>query len=110
MVDLEAALKRVGNDRKCFGQLVDYFLEDYSGLVSRLREAIRKGDGPAVALTAYRLKRLVANFDLPDIVELAEVVERAGNERDLATAGASVDLLDVQIARLQEALAEFHHD
>ena len=109
MFDVEATLKRLGNDRQLFADLVQFFLEDYPVLMDRLRQGLQDRDLAEVALAAHSLKGLAANFDALDVVDAAAVIETAGHQRDLQAATSAVTTLERGTSRLRDALIGYRN-
>jgi HPt (histidine-containing phosphotransfer) domain-containing protein len=105
--DVEATLKRLGNDRQLFADLVQFFLEDYPILMDRLRQGLQDRDLAEAALAAHSLKGLAANFNAFDVVDAAAVMEKAGNQGDLLTATPAIASLERETSRLRDALIEY---
>jgi HPt (histidine-containing phosphotransfer) domain-containing protein len=105
--DLNAALKRVGNDRECFAHMTEFFFEDYPAIVDRLHQALDNRNAQGVGYAAHSLKGLVANFDANDLVHLAALIEKAASDGDLKAARTSSDALETGISRLHEALVSY---
>ena len=105
--DFEAALARLDHDRAFFANLVEFFLEDYPGLVAQIRQAIQAGDTAALGHAAHSLKGLAGNFDAHPTTRIAARLEKAGFDADLPAAQASIESLEHEIARLHEALLPY---
>jgi HPt (histidine-containing phosphotransfer) domain-containing protein len=80
IVDLSAALARLGGDRELLREIAGLFLEQQDELLSRIREAVTATDGPALERAAHVLKGAVANFGAQRAAELAFRLEKAGRE------------------------------
>lgn len=75
MIDYEATMKAIGNDRSLFETLVQIFLEDYPALLDDLWRAVACENPQAVYSAAHRLKGLVSNFHAKELVEVLEEIE-----------------------------------
>ena len=102
--EIESVLKRLGQDRRIFENLVEFYIEDCPTLLEQVRAALRESDAKAIALAAHSLKGLAANFSAPDAVKVAAIVEKAGYDRELATVAESIEPLEREFARLTSAL------
>jgi CheY-like chemotaxis protein len=107
--DAQATLKRLGNDRQLFADLLEFFLEDYPILVDRVRQGLHDRDLAEVALAAHSLKGLAANFDALQVVVAAAAIEKAGHDGDFEAATQSLDALEREISRLRDALLEYRN-
>ncbi len=102
MIDFEATMRSIGNDRALLVTLIGIFLEDYPGLLSELEQAAINGNPTAVYGAAHRLKGLVSNFHAESVVERLSEIEMAARSSQRTPA---VDTLN-QIAELCGATAE----
>lgn len=80
VVDLSAALQRLGGDEDLLREIAGLFLGQHEDLLGRVRDAIAAGDGPALERAAHLLKGAVANFGAGRAVEAASRLEKAGRE------------------------------
>ena len=89
MIDYEATMKAIGNDRTLFETLVQIFLEDYPALLVELVQAVASESHEAVFSAAHRLKGLVSNFHAKELVDiLAEIEVSARSTQSTSTAVA----------------------
>jgi two-component system sensor histidine kinase/response regulator len=107
--DVDSALKRLGNDHQLFGDLLEFFLEDYPSLMDRLRQGLADRDFAAVALAGHSLKGLAANFDAFEVVGAAAEVEKSGQDGDFEAASRSLETLEPEISRLRDAMLEYRN-
>jgi hypothetical protein len=106
--DMQAALERVGNDRRVFFRLLEFFFEDYPDLLGRIHLGLKMRDAKTVELAASSLRRLLGHFDAVEAIRLATRVEAAAAEHDLKTAGDISELLDQEISQLRNVLLPCH--
>lgn len=109
MFDAESMLKRLGNDRRLFAELLEFFLEDYPILLERLRQGLHDRDQAAATIAAHSLKGLTANFDALTVVGVAAAIENAAHDGDFKAANQSLEVLDREISRLRDALLEYRN-
>ena len=102
--EIESVLKRLGQDRRIFENLIEFFIEDCPTLLEQVRAALREFDAKAIALAAHSLKGLAANFSAADAVKAATVVEQAGYDLELTTVAESIEPLEREFTRLTSAL------
>ena len=107
VVDREAVLERVGGDVEALKELVALFLADCRELLSKIQEAVRRGDGEALARAAHTLKGSVSNFEAKDAFAAALQMEKLARDGKLTEAAPAYTALEKQIARLEPALAAF---
>lgn len=109
MFDADATLKRLGNDRQLFADLLEFFLEDYPALMDRVRQGLQGRDLADAALAAHSLKGLAANFDAHEVVGAAAVMEKTGYDGDLQAANQAMPGLEREVSRLRDALIEYRN-
>jgi len=106
IVDKEALLDRVDNDREFLAETVEMFNEDSPEILARIRDAAGRGDGAALAGAAHAFKGMVANFCAAAAVEAALKLEIMGRDNDLSGVAAAVELLAEESRRVDVALEE----
>jgi HPt (histidine-containing phosphotransfer) domain-containing protein len=104
VIDVEAALSRMGRDRNLLEDLAEFFLEDAPVLLVQLRDAVRGGRAEDVGQTAHSLKGLVANFDATRAHELAAEMEQHGWSKRIDSAQRLLDDLDRETNRVMLAV------
>jgi len=87
-LDLEQSLARLGGDEELLLDIIDFYIEDYPGLLSRMEEALSTKKTTALERAAHSMKGLSANFDATQAVKIAGLIEEAAKERNLAKAGS----------------------
>ena len=104
VLDLEGTLRRLGNDRQLFVDLVRFYREDSPGLVNNLRDAIERRDAPAATLAAHSLKGLSATCGGVSVAKIAAHLEERANREDFSALAAALPELDAAMSRLNDAL------
>jgi two-component system sensor histidine kinase/response regulator len=87
-------------------ELAGMFLEDCPKLLSEIREAVARRDGPALKLAAHTLKGSIGVFKDPDAFEAAFRMERVGRDIDWDRAEEASAVLTGEMARLTAVLAD----
>jgi HPt (histidine-containing phosphotransfer) domain-containing protein len=105
--DYEEAVARVSGHNDLFQEMVAYFLRDWPGLVEQIRIALERSDATTVARVAHRLKGTVVYLGARLALQAAGRVERLAVSGDLAGVAASMQDLEREMARLEEALAPY---
>ena len=100
VVDLEQAMGRVGGDRDFYQELLGMLLEDASGQIGDMREAIGRGDAKRVEQTAHSLKGAAANLEAGPLRDVAWWLETLGREERLASAEGALAELETELERL----------
>jgi len=80
VLDIPAALDRVGGDADLLKELASIFMEDYPRQVRLIEGAIAAADWKTVEREAHGLKGAVANFGAADAMEAARKLEFAARE------------------------------
>ena len=99
-----ALLARIDNDAGFLKELVALFKADSPRQLAAIRDAIAKGDGPAVQRASHTLKGSVSNFFAPVAVAAALCLESAGQSGNLAGAEGHYADLACAINEVEEAL------
>ena len=106
MCDFQAAIERMGGDRKLFCTLAEMFLEDSEGLHRELLAAHRTGDDEKLKQTAHSFKGLVATFGGTAALEAARQLELAVGQGSEAVAPL-VSRFEQELRGLQAALRTY---
>lgn len=107
ILDREAILARVDGDEELLGELITLFQENCSRLLEELREAIAQDNSYLIRINAHALKGSIANFSEGAAFQTARRLEEMGRSLDLAGAGEAFQLMEAQVQRLFQALAEW---
>lgn len=94
MIDRAAALARVGGDMDLLREIAGVFLEEYSGTLADLRNAIEAADARKVERYAHALKGCISTFGTGPVFETALAIEQQGRCGDLT--GISQKLSDLE--------------
>jgi two-component system sensor histidine kinase/response regulator len=101
------ALVFVGGDAQLLGELAQVFLNDCPRLLGELREAVARGDAPALRRAAHTLKGAALNFGDGATADTALRLETMGRTGDLAGAEPARAELERRLDRLQQTLTEW---
>ncbi len=77
ILDLKAALERLGGSQELLQEMISFYLEDYSILLDRIKEAAEDGDPISLSRNVHSLKGLAANFDAVQVIEAADATTQA---------------------------------
>jgi PAS domain S-box-containing protein len=105
--DAQMALARVKGDRELLQDIVGLFFEETPALLTALRESIQGSDAQALVRAAHSLKGTVSSFGAPAARDAALRLEVMGRSGDLRYVEPTCAELEREIARLEQALAEF---
>jgi CheY-like chemotaxis protein len=104
--DQDAALARVDGDRKLFLDVVEIFREEGPKLLSKLQEAVAKGDCEAAERAAHSIKGEVSYFAAPLAVTAAKKIEDAARAQQLDLCRTTLAELEKYVEQLTAALVE----
>jgi hypothetical protein len=104
-IDREQVLRRIGYDEELFATLLDMFLTQYADVAQRLREARDDGRFNEAAAQAHSLRGACSNMAAVGIAGVAQELEVAFKEQDVAAMATLLDRLDAELAPLLAALA-----
>lgn len=108
-INFDNALKRIRGDMELLRDMIQFFLEDYSGLVDDCKRAASASELPELQRSAHSLKGIAANIDATDLTSKALAIETAASEGRVATPEELADLEQTShelAAVLQNYLAE----
>jgi HPt (histidine-containing phosphotransfer) domain-containing protein len=108
--DRAALLNYVDGDRELLHKIVGRFRENGPKLLSQVREAIVRQDGPAVEFSAHKLKGAAGSFFAQSAWDAALRLETLGREGCLDTAPQALETLEQTFDRLQLALAALEQE
>jgi signal transduction histidine kinase/DNA-binding response OmpR family regulator len=106
----DALRSRFAGDEQLFREVVDVFLDSSPALMTRLRDAVTRGDASAVAEAAHTLKGSVGYFGAADVADAARRLEVMGRAGDLSAAPATLAELETALSHLTPALAGLRGD
>ena len=109
-VDLQAALARLRGDKEMLEEIIGLFFTEMPMLLSALREAVSRRDGPAIARAAHSLKGTASSFGAPAACEAALKVETIGRSGEMLHAERACVELEREIAHLTQVLAAFRRE
>jgi HPt (histidine-containing phosphotransfer) domain-containing protein len=101
VLDREKALARASGDRGLLVELAGIFLEETPETLSRIAEALDKGDSESVARLAHRLKGALLTLAAPAAADAALALERSPEG---APAREAFGRLQKELSRLGEEL------
>lgn len=110
VINMQAALSRVGGDIKLLDDMVHYFFEDYAVLLEEIRKQAEIGNLDELVRAAHSLKGLCANFDAHAATESAKAIEDLQNLNDLSSVAEATDKLEIELKRLTEALTHWQSE
>jgi len=105
ILNLAAALDRVGGDRELLEEVALVFLETSGELLGKVRKAVGAGDAAALERAAHALKGSVGNFGAEPAYQAAMRLEKMGRSRDLTGVEDALRALETELERLRPALA-----
>ena len=103
--DEEAALARVGGDRRLLAELAGLFLDDLPRLLGDVRDAAGAADAVRVRRAAHTLKGSADVFGAASVVAAAQRLEAMGRNGDLSDAAAALAALEREMRRVEPELA-----
>jgi len=105
VVDIEAAVARVGGNRALVDRLLDAFTRDHAGTVGAIRDALGRGDHAAARDLSHLLRGVAGNLSILEVETAAAAIERALRADDGALAINLVSSLDDAVGRAIDSLA-----
>ena len=100
----EEMLASVGGDVELFQELVSLLVADYPEHLSKIRQAVKRGDGEALERTAHALKGANGNFAARKPFAKAFELETMGREGHFQDSMEICDVLERQLRHLCKVL------
>jgi two-component system, sensor histidine kinase and response regulator len=107
VININSAMKRLGNDQALMSDLVNFFFEDFPSLLEELRGAILRHDWNRLQRAAHSFKGLAANFDAAPTVQAMQAIELHSAGHDPEQLSKLLADAEIEVARLTAALAEY---
>jgi CheY-like chemotaxis protein len=105
VLDKAALLARVGGRADRLRRIVGVFLEESTGLMAKLNDAIATGQASGLKRPAHSLKGAVGIFGVQTVFDAAAAVEALGEAGELAGASDACLRLEREMESLRSALA-----
>lgn len=105
ILNLAAALERVGGDQLLLEEVAQLFLETSPDLLGEIRRAVEAREARALERTAHTLKGSVGNFGAEAAYQAALRLEKMGRSGDLTAVEEALGALESEMERLRPALA-----
>ena len=86
IADMQAAAERMGLDLEDLQEMINEVLEDCSGKVQKLKNAISTSDFSSVKAIAHDIKGSAANYGLKSASELAFEIEKNNESSSIESA------------------------
>ncbi len=107
-LDEAVALSRVGGDRGLLREVVELFLDDYPGVLDKIRAAVSSRDANALEHHAHSLKGSVSTFGAQGAFDAALALERKGRSGDLSGLEEGLGQLENALVTLRPELETLH--
>jgi two-component system, sensor histidine kinase and response regulator len=104
IMDLETVLNNLGGDKELFVELATIFSEESFDQIKQIRDSIARGDLQSAAMVSHTLKGAVGNFAAKPAYYAAAQVEKMSRDGQLNEIADAVDVLEVEVNRLNSAL------
>lgn len=101
---LETLLEAVGGDQAFLAELIGDFFAGAPQLLQAMRQALAAGDPAELRRAAHSLKSNSASFGAGVLEQLCRELEARGNDGRLSGAGALLDAIEAEYARVEQAL------
>jgi two-component system, sensor histidine kinase and response regulator len=106
VMNVEDALRRLGDDEELLRDIVQIYLEDAPPMVERIHDAVARGDTHALQRAAHSLKGLAATLSASEVVGAAGRLEHMGASRNLSEAAKAVAEVDQHVRDLNAAVQQ----
>jgi len=103
--DYLGTLKRFGNDRQLFCEMVGFFFEDIQPWLNAIKQGLAENDAAKIQRASHTIKGMVANFGASRSMVAAAQLEQHAAMGNLPAVVRAFPLLEEAIAELERALA-----
>jgi CheY-like chemotaxis protein/HPt (histidine-containing phosphotransfer) domain-containing protein len=107
---LDTLLQTIGGDREALGELIESFLEEGPGLISRMESAAKEGDSNDLHRAAHTMKASAADFGASELSELCREIEALGRAGDTGGAAQLAGRAAVAFAEARDGLVRILSD
>ena len=102
--DENVVLSRVNGDLDLLRDIVGLFLEDCPLRITRMREAVSRGDANGLETASHALKGAIANFTTNGAYQAAQQVESLARSRELGACEVAIGILEAELSNLTPEL------
>jgi HPt (histidine-containing phosphotransfer) domain-containing protein len=85
MVDFDATMQRLGNDRELLGEFIEIFLDDSPVMLEKFAAGLEVSDAKKIRESVHAIKGLASNFGAEPFCKLAQQIENAAAAGDVET-------------------------
>jgi CheY-like chemotaxis protein len=103
---LEMLLDVIGGEPELLAELIDSFLEEAPPLLSKMHQALEKGDPAGLRVAAHTIKSSANDFGATTLAELCQTLEDMGKSGTLDGAAELGAQVDVEYERVKVALEQ----
>ncbi len=107
MCRAQEAIARLGGLPDLYADILGRLLDDKSGVCSRLREAVERGDAVNIHATAHNLKGLAMMCGTLSVAEAAAAMEQAGRIGEDSEFSRLLRRLDAEMAAARIILSPY---
>jgi HPt (histidine-containing phosphotransfer) domain-containing protein len=108
VLNVNAALQRLGGDVELLDQIILIYLEDAPALMHTARQSLAQGDPVELRRAAHSLKGMMATLGAPAGVNAALRVEQCAASSDLASASDLIYECGERVAELTRVLGAYY--
>jgi two-component system sensor histidine kinase/response regulator len=106
VMDVEEALERLGNDEDLFRDIVQNYLEDAPGILSKIHAAADGSDSQTLQRAAHSLKGLASTLSAHEVVGASSKLEYMGASHNLAETAKALEDLDRRVEELNRTIEQ----
>jgi HPt (histidine-containing phosphotransfer) domain-containing protein len=100
-------LQRLDHDQELFREIVQIYVEDSSGMLRAIHDAVERADAGMLQRAAHSLKGLSATLSAQQVVSAAYRLEQMGATGNLTDAAAAVAAIDQQMNDLNQVVRSY---
>ncbi|MEN6473547.1 MAG: response regulator [Syntrophaceae bacterium] len=104
-LDTVSGLKRLGGNRRLYGNLIQQFAREYAKTPKDIREALQGGDHQSIRQRAHAIHGVAANLSAVTLQNAARELEAAADKEDLEKITTAVDRFERAWHEVMESAA-----
>jgi len=103
-IDITTALKRLMGNRKLFDKLLHDFVQNYSDIASRIKEALNRGDLESAQRLVHTFKGVAGNLSATNVFNTAQNLESILRETDRTYLNEEINRLNAGMQVIVESV------
>ena len=104
--DKAELMTRVAHDHQLMREVIKYFINDCPNKMNAMKTALKEHQDKAFYAEAHGLKGAAANISACSLVDICQVLEKTGMEKNWELAAKKLAELQIEVEKLKEILLD----